>query len=257
VKRQTLILVVIGVVLFIAGGGIAFASVMSSNKNQTVNTTAGPVSTAVVVATANLPAGTTGQDMVAKGNVSIQQVPQKKYVASDLPSLQSLTDQVLTTAVKKGEAIQSSDLTASATAISLPKGMDGISVTATGVGGLAGYLQPGSNIDVYANITKLSAGGTATSSLSNLPLPCTELIMSNIEVLDVSDVVAPLGSHPSSVGRTIPTSMTLLLAVNPAQTRLIAFMAQNESLYVAQTQKGATPVAVGTCIGTGQTTTAP
>ncbi|HEY3842751.1 MAG TPA: RcpC/CpaB family pilus assembly protein [Acidimicrobiales bacterium] len=258
-KRQTLILVVIGLVLFIAGGAIAFATVESGTKGSGTPLTAAPVNTPVVVATANLPAGTTGQNLVATGRVAVQLIPQKKYATTDLPNLQGLTDQVLTTAVKKGDAIQSTELTASATSISLPKGMDGVTVTAAGVAGLAGYLQPGSNVDVYANITKVSVGGSTASSagLNNLPLPCTELLMSNVEVLDVSDTVPALGNHPAAGGRTIPPSLTLLLAVNPTQTRLITFMTLNESLYVAQTQNGATPVPVGTCIGTGQTTTAP
>ncbi len=256
-KRQTLILVVIGVVLFIAGGAIAFATVESGTKGGTP-LTAAAVNTPVVVATANLPAGTTGQNLVATNQVAVQLIPQKKYAATDLPNLQGLTDQVLTTAVKKGDAIQSTDLTASATSISLPKGLDGVTVTAAGVAGLAGYLQPGSNVDVYANITKLSLGNSAVvAGGNNISLPCTELVMSNVEVLDVSETVPQLGSHPAAGGRTIPPSLTLLLAVNPTQTRLITFMTLNESLYVAQTQKGVVPVPVGQCIGTGQTTTAP
>jgi Flp pilus assembly protein CpaB len=255
VKRQTLILVVIGVVLFVAGGAIAFATVVTGTKGQTP-TTASPVNTPVVVATANLPAGTTGQEMVAKSQVAIQLIPQKKYVSTDIPNLQGLTDEVLTSSVTKGEAISATELTASTSSISVPKGLDAVTVTASGVAGLAGYLQPGSDIDVYGNITKVSSGAAA-SNAATLPIPCTELLMSNIEVLDTSDIVPALGSHATSTGRTIPPSVTLLLAVNPNQARVITFMMQNETLSIAQTQKGVTPVAIGTCIGTGQTTTAP
>jgi Flp pilus assembly protein CpaB len=256
VKRQTLILVVIGVVLFVAGGGIAFTTVMNGSKQQPSATVA-PVSTPVVVATKTIAAGTTGQDMVAQGLVSVQLISQKKYLATDLPSLQGLTDEVLTSSVTKGDAIQASQLTPSATSISLPKGLDGVTVTVGGASGLAGYLQPGSDVDVYANITKLSQGGAATPTQSNLPIPCTELVMSNVEVLDVSSVVPALGSHPSLTGRAVPNSVTLLLAVNPSQARLTTFMSLNETLSVTQTQKGAVPTPVGQCVGTAQTTIAP
>src|SRR5277367_3463952 len=58
VKRQTLILVVIGVILFIAGSTIAFASVKGASKKTGSNVNVAPVTTSVVVANANIPAGT-------------------------------------------------------------------------------------------------------------------------------------------------------------------------------------------------------
>jgi len=271
VKRQSLMLVIIGVVLFIAGGGIAFVTVNNSAKKNGAApaTTAAPVNTPAVVVTANVPAGTTGQDMVARGLVSVQLIPQKTYVATDLPNLQGLSDQVLKTSLVKGQAIQSTDLTTSASTLSIPAGLNAISVTTTGVGALAGYLQPGSNVDVYANIGKLSTTPAGAPVPAAATLPCTELTMTNIEVLDVSQVVPALNTNPTgaaaaaasaaggTTGRTIPSSITLLLAVSPAQAREITFMTQNETLSVAQTQKGTSPPPIGQCVGTGQFTTAP
>jgi Flp pilus assembly protein CpaB len=262
-------LVVIGVVLFIAGGGIAFVTVNNSTKKNAATTTvAPPVSTPAVVTTQDVPAGTTGQDMVARGLVAVQLVPQKKYVATDLSNLQGLNDQVLTTALTKGEAVQSTQLTPSTSVISIPAGQQAVSITTTGVSGLAGYLEPGSNVDVYANIKQLSSTPTG-APLPAAALPCTELTMSNIEVLDVSQVVPTLNSSGTSTAaatttattapttRTIPPSLTLLLSVTPAQAQEITFMTQNETLSVAQTQKGVTPPPLSTCVGTGQYTVLP
>jgi Flp pilus assembly protein CpaB len=272
VKRQSLLLVVIGVVLFIAGGGIAFVSAKNNAKtNAPTTTVAAPVSTPAVVATGPIPAGTTGQDMVSQGLVSVQLVPQKKYLATDLPNLQGLTDQVLTTSLVKGQAVQSTNLTPSVSAISVPAGLDAVSVTTTGVAGLAGYLKPGSSVDVYANIKTLSTtpGGAPVPGAA---LPCTELTMSNIEVLDVSQIVPTLTAGAAAAtgaaatatpttavppARAIPPQLTVLLAVTPAQAQEITFMTQNETLSVAQTQNGATPPALSTCVGTGQYTVLP
>jgi Flp pilus assembly protein CpaB len=255
VKRQTLILVAIGVILFLAGGGIAFSTVVNGSKNHSGSVTTAAINTPVVVAKGNIPAGTTGQTMVAQGLVAIQTIPEKQYQTSDITTLQGLTDTVLTSKVAKGQAISSTALSASTSSISLPKGEDGVTITMTGVNGLAGYLQPGSEVDVYANITKLSAGSGSSLTIA---LPCTELVMSKIEVLDVSNVVPTLSSNPAVAGgRSIPSSVTLLLAANPTQARLLTFMAQNETLSVTQTQNGVSAVPVGACIGTGQTTVAP
>jgi Flp pilus assembly protein CpaB len=255
VKRQTLVLVVIGVVLFVAGGAIAFVSVIHGTKNAPG--AAAPVNTAVVVATSNLPAGTTGQDMVSKGQVSIQLIPQKQYLPTDLPNLQGLSGVVLSSPVKKGEAIQTTQLTASTSSISVPTGLDGITVTASSAAGLAGYLQPGSSVDIYANITKMSIAAGASVPTPNIPVPCTELAMADVEVLDVSSVAPALIPHLSTTTRTVPASLTLLLAVTPQQAQQLTFLSQNETLAVTQTQKGAGSVPFGACIGTGQTTTAP
>jgi Flp pilus assembly protein CpaB len=254
VKRQTLILVVIGVILFIAGSAIAYASVQGASKHASGTSVVAPVSTSAVVAKTNIPAGTTGQAMISSGAVAIELIPTKSYSALDLGSLTGLTDEVLTQSVTKGNALNSTELKASTSSISVPTGLDAVTVTISGANSLAGYLQPGAHVDVYANITKVS---TASGVSSTLPLPCTELAMSNIDVLDVQSTVPTYASHKTSAGRTIPATETLLLAVNPSNARNIEFLSQNESLSVVQTQQDANPPPFQQCIGTDQTTATP
>ena len=254
-KRQTLILVMIGVLLFVAGSAIAYASVEGASKKAgSGTTTVAPVTTSAVVAKSNIPAGTTGQTMISSGLVAIELIPTKAYSPTDLGSLTGLTNEVLSAPVTKGHAINSTELTASTSSISLPTGMDAVTITVSGTDGLAGYLQPGSRVDVYANITKVSTGSAASSTL---PVPCTQLAMANIEALDVESTEPTYSSHPTSAGRTIPPSETLLLAVSPDQARTLEFLSQNESVSVVQTQKDTSPPPVGQCIGTDQTTSAP
>ena len=258
-KRQTLILVMIGVILFIAGSAIAFASVEGASKQAgRARNVQAPVSTSAVVAKSNIPAGTTGQEMVSSGLVAIELIPTKSYAPTDLGSLTGLNDEVLTQAVTKGHAISSTQLTASTSSISLPTGMNAVTVTLTGTQALAGYLQPGSRVDVYANI-KILSDRSQCSGLrrADLPVPCTELAMSDIQVLDVESTVPSFSSNPTAAGRTIPATETLLLAVSPSNARALEFLSQNESVSVVQTQKDASPPPVGQCIGTDQTTSAP
>jgi Flp pilus assembly protein CpaB len=254
VKRQTIILVTIGVVLFVAGGSIALLSVMNANKNKSGSTIAA-TNTQVLVATQAIPAGTTGQQIQAENLVAIRSIPTSHYFATDLTNAGQLTDTVLTSSVAKGSAIQSTQLTASTTAISPPPHLDVVTVTVTGVSGLAGYLQPGSHVDVYANITKLSS--VPSNSANVIPVPCTELAMSNILVLDVSTTVPALGVRTPAGGRPVPPSETLALAVSPDQSQTISFLTANEQLSVVQTQNGTLPPVPGVCKGTGQYTVAP
>jgi Flp pilus assembly protein CpaB len=245
----------IGVILFIAGSAIAFASVKGATKQAGSGSTAvAPATTSVVVAKANIPAGTTGQSMVSNGLVAIEPIPTKTYTPADLGSLEGLSSQVLTQAVTKGHALTATALVASASAISVPTGMDAVTVTLTGTNALAGYLQPGARVDLYANVTKVSTNSGLTSTL---PLPCTELAMANIQVLDVQSTVPSFAGHKSAAGRTIPATETLLLAMDPGQARNAQFLGQNETLSVVQTQQDANPPPLQQCIGTDQTASAP
>jgi Flp pilus assembly protein CpaB len=264
VKKQTLMLVLIGVILFIAGSAIAYASVQGAKKNTNSSSTQAPVTVSAVVAKSNIPAGTTGQAMEAQGLVALELIPSKSYSPNDLTSLQGLSDEVTNAPVQKGQAITNTELTVSTQAISIPQGQDAMAVSISGAQNLAGYLQPGSHVDIYANITKVSVGGAAGVSAS-VAIPCTELAMTNIEVLDVSSTSPSLGgtkgstpgSSAATSGRTVPGSETLLLALTPAQTRSLSFLSQNESISVVQPDQEVNPPTVGQCIGTDQTMSAP
>jgi Flp pilus assembly protein CpaB len=257
-------LVTIGIVLFIAGGAIAFISVENGNKTKTPSTVSA-VNVPVVVATSAIPAGTTGQEMQSQGWVTIESIPQRNYNANDLTSLTSLDNVVVTTSVPKGQAIQSTQLTASTSAISLPQGMDAVTVTLVGVNGLAGYLQPGSRVDVYANVTKSSVTQSGAWVPTGITLPCTELTMVNVEVLDVSSTSPALSGSRSTAGavvgsnggRSIPGSETLLLAVTPDESQTINYFTQNATLSVVQTQKDTLPPTIAVCKGTGQYSVVP
>jgi pilus assembly protein CpaB len=255
VKRQTLILVAVGVLLFLAGSVIAFASVEGASKHagSGANLVA-PSVTSVVVAKTSIAAGTTGASMLSNGLVAIEPIPAKDVTPADLSSLSGLSSQVLTQSVQKGQAISSNLLTASSSAISVPAGQNAVTVTLTGTQALAGYLQPGARVDVYANITKISTSSAASAAL---PIPCTELAVPNVQVLDVQSTVPSYSSHKAGSGRTIPSSETLLLALSPSQARTVEFLSQNESLSVVQTQQGASAPPVQQCVGTDQTTGAP
>jgi Flp pilus assembly protein CpaB len=275
VKRQTLTLVVIGVLLFIAGGGIAFVSVVKGSKNHTPTPpqTAATITLPAVVAIKPIPAGTTGAAMVNNKLVAIQQIPQKSFLTTDVATFTALTDEVVTTTLAKGAVLQAGELTASTTVISLPTGDDGITVSVSAPEGLAGYLQPGDQIDLYADVSKLSAdANTGKFVPAGTPIPCTALIAPDITVIDVSDTSPAFDPHAATTtattsgsstaptgptARVIPTTLTLLLAVTPAEAQTVAFMSSFEGLYVAETQKSAPSPAPTQCLSTGNLITAP
>ena len=197
--------------------------------------------------------------MVSNWLVAIELIPTKSYSPTDLGSLAGLTNEVLTQSVTKGHAISSDRAQRPARPPSRCRpGMDASDRHAERDGGLAGYLQPGSRVDVYANITKVSTASSAAAELT-LPLPCTELAMANIQVLDVQSTVPSYASQ-AVVGAAAPSRPveTLLLArqPEPGQVRSSSSRRTRPSRS-SRPRRTRRPPPLGQCIGTDQTTSAP
>ena len=188
--------------------------------------------------------------------VAIELIPTKSYTPTDLTSLTGLTNEVLTGPVTKGQAISSTELTASTSSISLPTGMDAMTITMSGTNGLAGYLQPGSRVDVYANITKVSTGSSATSTL---PLPCTELAMANIQVLDVESTVPSYVEPPDGGRPHHPAAARRCSSRSPPARRRTLAVPRAERVALGRPDPAGTRRRrpLEQCIGTDQTTAAP
>ncbi|MGH9301316.1 MAG: Flp pilus assembly protein CpaB [Acidimicrobiales bacterium] len=255
-KQRANVLIAIGVAVFLVGGALVLGALHSSNGTTTASKSVINTGAPVLVATQNLPAGASGTAIVNHHFVSLKVIPAGQRHTDDLTSLAALGNQTLAANVASGHVIQASDLkAAAATSLSVPAGDQSVAVTLpTGQAGVAGYINPGDQVNVYANITKPSVGGTGNT---NLPIPCTQLIASNVPVLDVSNHIPDYSSAPSPAGRAVPANLTFLLAVNPGQAQAIVFMASNESLYLAKSASGQAPAPSGHCTGTTQLVSQP
>lgn len=242
-KRSTW-LIVVGVAVFVLGAGLVVISLhggSSNSKGSARLTAAGGATSSLVVTTGPVTAGTSGESLIESKKVTIQSVPVGQIKPADVTSLAALEQQSLVHSLPSGTVIQASDLSPDAGPLAPPKGDESIAVTLpNGASGLAGYLQPGSDVDIYANVTKTTTGPAA--------VPCVTLVASRVPVLDVSDVVPAYRTNPSSGGRAVPSSITVLLGVTPAQAPGIVYYAANEQMYLtASNQATATPS--GTCVG--------
>lgn len=246
-KKRPMVLVAIGVGVFIVGTAVVLISLRGSSKPSGTSVSAvGSSSAPVVVATKSMPAGTTGETLIEQHAVTLAKVAPSTYRADDLVSLSSLNQEALNAAVAPGQALALSDLHVAAGTLPTPPGDEAIALTLpSGASALAGYLAPGDQADVYATVTKLSSGGSGQAA--SMPLPCTALVANGIEVLDVSNQVTAYRTDPSANGRTVPSSITVLVAATPDQARRLAFYATSESLYLARPAKGAPAVSPNTC----------
>lgn len=134
---------------------------------------------------------------------------------SHLPALGS--------AVKEGRVVNTSEL-------AIPPGDQAVAVTpATGTAGLAGYLGPGDVVDVYATYRVAGA--------PTLSLPCASLVAAGVPVLDVSVQTPEYKGHAGAT-RSVPGSVTVLLAATSAQSPPLVFAAQNAQIYLTEIPAG-------------------
>ena len=244
-KRSTM-LIVIGVAVFVLGAAVVVVSLHAHANGTTKAEVTGDsgLHTAVVVATSSVAAGTSGESLIESKSVALEPVPAREFSADDLTSLASLEQESLLRSLPAGTPVQASDLSADTGPLTPPSGYESIALTLdSGASGLAGYLQPGSDVDVYANVIK--ASNTVNGSVQ---LPCVALVAPSVEVLDVSDEVPAYRSDPVVGGRSVPDSITVLVSVSPTLAPSMVYYAENDQLYLVAS--GQSKVAASnTCSG--------
>ena len=243
-KRATF-MVVIGIVVFAIGFVVVLVSLSGHHPVATTSSTGS--GTPVVVATKALPAGTSGESIIENSDVVLKTVSSSLYRSDDLTSVASLSQEALNGNVPAGYPIEASNLHLDVGPVAPPTGDESLALTfPSGASGLAGYLAPGSYVDVYATVTAatLAAGG---GNAKTLPVPCTTLVQGQVLVLDVSNEVPAFRATTSGAGRAVPSSMTVLVAVTPQQAVSLIFYSTNASIYMAQTVKGGPAADPTTC----------
>jgi len=234
----------IGVTVFLLGGGLVLLVARSGSASPRAHGTAvsaGPPT--VVVATRDLTAGTSGDDVVREKLVTTKAVASNQVSAGAITSLAQLSGTVFSKDVSQNAQIVGTDLSAvtpqaSVPSLAVPAGDQAVTVNLPAAPGLAGVASPGDIVNVYANVTK---AGTA----------CTQLVASNVPVLDVfprgdAHKAGTLGTLNGTIGAS---QVSFLLAVSPATAQSIVFFAANETLYLTLVPQGQPPTAAQLCSG--------
>jgi Flp pilus assembly protein CpaB len=247
VSKRSTVLIAIGMAVFIVGAGLVLVSLHgkgnSSPKKANLTAVGGSQGVDIVVTTAAVPAGTTGETMVEAGKVKLERVATSPANAGYVTSFAELQTSSVNHSLAAGTPIQTTDLSPSTGLLPVPAGDQSLTVTMNSAqAALAGYLQPGQKVNLYSNISKLSGSG---ASPANQALPCVTLVAPQATVLDVSAEAAP---YSGSGGRTVPSGVTVLLAVTPQQAPAVVFNAMNESLFLVASDQTSVP-ASDSCYG--------
>ncbi|MGN6695630.1 MAG: Flp pilus assembly protein CpaB [Aquihabitans sp.] len=225
--KRANVLLTAGAALLIVGIAVAASVGRSEDKEAAEQTVP------VVVARADITAGAAGDDLVSAGKVSVKQVPESEAPADAVSNTSTLAGVVFTRAVAKGDEVTTAAIgpsTLRAASITIPKGKQAVAITVDTTAGGGGYVGAGDHVDLFTVIAP-NAPGAPTS-------PMTKLLLSNIEVLDVSNEIAPRRAPTTTTAatatgeETTPTApvarstegqITLLLALTPKQAEQAIF----------------------------------
>jgi len=247
-KRSNL-LVVIGLVVAVLGAAMVVLIVRNNNHSSSahgVTAGAGSDGTTVVVAKQALSTGTAGDDLISANQVELKKVAPSDRAPDAVGSFADLSGRLLTADVKSGDQLRLAGLRSAAVrkdSIQPPEGKQALALALGFVPGVGGYVGPNDTVNIYADVTKAPNSGKLT-------VPCAQLVLANVLVLDVSNEVAPQRAQAQpTTQRASGADLTYLVAVDPGQAQALIFFAQQESLYMTLVPKGQAPSATSPCVG--------
>lgn len=259
-RGRSNMLVLVGLVAFVLG----LAAVYVVTKDDDGGGTAlGPDSVEVLVAGQDLASGALGDDVVAGNQYRVERINRADLLTDAVTTPSQLSGQILTLNFAEGEQLRISGLRPQSPLSQIAEIPDGFEAVAVGVdfiAGGAGYIAPGDRVNVFlvvpaASQLSLAPGGAeavageVTQFLPPYAVSRTELLLTNITVLDVSQQVDPLrGSEPTttdSAGRLVGDRLTVLLAVatHDAEKVIYGSTALGNQLYLSLVRDDATPAA--------------
>ena len=249
VVRRSNLLVLAGIAFFVVG--VAVVALLSRDTGNGSSRAAGTVD--VLVAKEDIPPGTNGDDAITKVEVRRVNASDRQPDALSTPS--QLSNQIFTLKFSKGEQIRSGGLKVRSISpsVQVPAGKEAIAVDVPFVAGGAGYLAPGDLVNVYQVIPapiQNVAGGAAELPYST---PRTQLVLTNVKVIDVQQQVAALGGATPATNQTGIVSrpagtadrLTVLLALDAIDAEKVIFGSATTGVNLYLTRVGDQAAAAG------------
>jgi pilus assembly protein CpaB len=202
-NRRTRTLVVVGIAIVLA----SLASLGVYRAVQRIPAREVEIATAhAVVAARPLPMGT----LLTKDDVKIIGWPARTPLAGGFASVDQVTNRGVTTALEENEPLTDGKLapvgSGGGLPPSIPKGMRAISVKVNEVIGVAGFVVPGTNVDVVVTLRTANEGSMS------------RVVVSNVQVLTAG---TRFDQENAKGGQAIASSVVTLM-VTPADAERIA-----------------------------------
>lgn len=250
-RQRSNLLVLLGIAFFLIGGAIVYLVVRADGGSSSAGAS-NSGSVPVLVASSDVEPGTLGADLLKDGRVTMKQVAASQRLSDALVTPSQLSNQITTTAFGKGEQLRMGGMRAQSLrsqTVKIPDGFEAVAVQVDFVAGGAGYVAPGDEVNLYAVMKDASCGDQQCPYTT----PRSQLLLSNVEVLDVSQEVAPRRGQATPTSdtsmnaavRPTGTGLTYLLALKTGDAEKVIFQTEFQHLYVSLTADGAAPATSG------------
>jgi pilus assembly protein CpaB len=221
--RRTILLLA-ALVVAALGTGLIFAYVHNINDKAIAD----QKPEQILIAKSVIPAGTSVADAASKG--AFQQVPMasKYVVAGALSDTTGITDQVALSPIYPGQQIVSQlfGSVGASSALPIPKDDMAISVQLTDPARVAGFVEPGSSVSVFATVNPASGGATTQT---------TRLLLPRVQVIAVGPTTTTSQTTTNTqTGQTNTEQISraiLTLALSQQQAQQVIFAQQQGQLY--------------------------
>ena len=214
-----------GLVVFLALilATLATAGVFMYSRGVEEEAKTGGTMVQVVVSKVDLPARTDLDQLIKDDEFKIIQVPESVVVDGAVTSVDQLAGKNNSVAILAGEQIPAARISGNVPggALAIPEGMQAITVSLDASRGVAGAINAGDHVAIYATYTDVTDIDTG----DKLPTVTTVLVPT-VELLAVFRPLASstLGSDESTTsGEQLPGSLAATLALTPEDSQRFVF----------------------------------
>lgn len=231
-RGRSNLLVVLGIAFFVVGGIIVFLLTDDDGGGGS-----GSQSVPVIVSSVEVPAGTLADDLLKEDRLKEVEIPADELVGGEIQSLNQLNGATFVSGFAANQPITSGGVQFQNRTFTVPEGFEAIAVQIDFVAGGAGYVNPGDKINLF--------GAYSTQyPIAGATLPRAELLLSNVQVLDVSLAIparrGAVVADPATP-RATGDNVTYLLAVKTTDAEKLVFATEFEGLYASLTAPDAPP----------------
>jgi pilus assembly protein CpaB len=219
VGRRTVLLIA---ALVVAALGTALVWMYANRADERAQADAEPVQ--VLVATADIGAGTSGAAISESASVALQTLPTSAVPTGALNDLTPVTDLVTLGPVFAGQVLLQQVFGTqqqSAGGLTLPEGSLGISIQLGDPQRVAGFVKPGSEVALFT--TASGVGGIAEQQ--------TTVLLPRVLVAAVGPTVVAQAAEGASNTEEIPTAI-LTLALTQEEAQRVILASQTTQLYM-------------------------
>lgn len=225
--RRIVISVLAGLVVVVSA--VALLSWVSNADSRAL---AGQQPVTVLVASAEIPVGTTAAE--ARGLVTTKQVPTSAVVPGAIASLDSVMGQVALSTIHAGEQLIAQrwgnpDEAAKSTAIPIPAGYQSVSFQLSPDRLNGGKIAPGNLIGIFITDSVQASGPSGEAQRG------TKLVLSKVQVLDVVGgvSVSPAPSDSASAA-PVPTQIIMVtVAVTSVEAEKLIWGLEGARVYIS------------------------